>query len=241
MTSTGSFLARLSASDKIAALALVVALPATIDLLARQIAAPNLEIVPPAYVEFRADIPVQARRGDGVLLAHTDRERAIDAAASDTQQLHVVIPVTFRNDGYEGSELTVREERLVLVSLENERRRFEFVGVFDTEIVPADSTHWWWGNIKSWLPVVLDGGQSRSSEVIFRAETCVSSCNWGEFLATLQADSSNYRVQLEVETMNGDIFRSSGCLVDFGRVFASNSTVDSNRKGFYRRDAVCST
>lgn len=235
-----SLLAGLSAGDKIAILALVIALPATIDWLARQFAAPKLEIVPPAYVEFRSDVPVQAERDDGVLLAHADRERAIDAFASGARLLHSVVPVTFRNDGFDGSELSVREERLVLVSMDDPSRKFEFVAVFNTEIVPADSTHWWWGNIKPWLPVVLDGGESRSSEVVFRATECVSSCSWGVFLRTLQAEGSIYRATLEVEALTGETFYSSACIVDFGRAFASNNAEPPDRKRFYRRDVECS-
>ena len=234
------WLVSLSASDRIAILALIVALPATVDLLIRHFSAPALEIVPPAYVEFRADMPAQAKLNDGIsLAAHPNGERAIDAAASASRHLHAVIPITFRNDGYEGSVLSVRQERLVIYSPSDEKQRFLFDSVFNTEIVPADSTHWWWGNIRPWLPAVLDGGESRSSEVVLRARQCASECGWTSFLEFLETEQTVYWVVLEIEVLNGNVFRSPACKIDLGSVFESHRTVKSDRKRFYRRTAGC--
>lgn len=230
----------LTAGDRIAFIALIVALPAAVDLLIRQFSAPVLEIVPPNYVEFRANIPVQAKLDDGVsLLVHSNNERVIDADASASRHLHAVIPITFRNDGHEGSVLSVRQERLVIYSSSDPKERFLFDAEFDTEIVPADSTHWWWGNIRPWLPAVLDGGESRSSEVILQARQCASGCGWISFLKFLESNQSIYRVVLEIEVLNGDVFRSSACKIDLGSVFKSNHAAKSDRKRFYRRSAEC--
>ena len=103
MSGLRDWLGSLTAGDRIAILALIVALPATVDLLLRQLSAPALKIVPPAYVEFRADVPAEARNANGVRLAHANTgERVIDASTSALHHLHAVIPITFRNDGYQG-------------------------------------------------------------------------------------------------------------------------------------------
>lgn len=239
MNAIRSWLGSLTAGDKIALLALLVALPATADLLVRKFSAPALIIVPPGYVEFRADTPAQVKRGDGARLAHINGERAVDAAASESHHLHAVIPITFRNDGYEGSELSVRKERLVIYLPGDPKQRFVFEAEFNTEIVPADSAHWWWGNVKPWLPAVLDGGESRSSEVVLRARQCGSVCSWTSFLEFLNAKRSVYQVVLEIEVLGGEVFQSPVCNIDLGDVFESNNDASTDRKRFYRRDAEC--
>ena len=219
---------------------MVVALPASIDLLIRNFATSSLIIIPPGYVEFRSNTPVQIKNDQGDRLNHRGGQRAINAKASAGQHLHAVVPVTFRNDGFEGSELSVRVERLILVSQKYPQKRFQFDAVFNTEIVPADSTHWWWGNVKPWLPTVLDGGESRSSEVIFKAKGCASEgCRWSDFLKFLHLEKESYDVIVEVELLNGDIFKSDPCELVMSSVLASNANADTDRKRYYRRSAAC--
>lgn len=99
--------------------------------------------------------------------------------------------------------------------------------------------HWWWGNIRPWLPAVLDEGESRSSEVVLRARQCVSESDWTSFLELLEAERSVYRVVVEIEVLNGNVFRSPACEIDLGSVYESNDTVRPDRKRFYRRDSGC--
>lgn len=234
-----NWVASFSASDKIAILALIIAIPATMDLLARWFSAPSLEIIPPSYVEFRANIPSQAKRNDGVLLAHPDGDRAIDANKSMAQHLHAVIPVTFRNTGYEGSELSILEERLIVRSTTDKTKEFVFTAVFNTEIVPADSAHWWWGNVRPWLPVVMDGSESRSSEVILRAQSCPSDCRWETFLQNLKDQPETFDVTLEIKLLTDEVYSSAKCALNPTAVLASNDDQQPDRKRFYRRDGKC--
>ena len=222
---------KLRTSDVIATLALLISIPAAADLIVRWFAKPEITIYPPYKLEVRADL---------VLLAEPSvpNTREFSPANSYQRAFFVVAPVSYFRTGR--GDLLVGTERISL-TLDGTELKWILVGTYETEIVPAETRHWWLGEIKPWLPVILTGDAVRSKEVVFGTEDgCAEHCRFSTFVEALAArPGATLTARLEAVTHLGTSYVAQCVLRADDLAPAEGLNADQRR--FYLRSGRCSS
>ena len=225
---------RITTGDVIAALALILALPAFIDFATRKLTVPEIEILPPAKVDFRTSELVIKKNDEGIALGHRDGGPAIDESTSGLQT-YTIMPLSYINQGDSGEDFLISTET---VEVRVGTTTLVYDAAYETEIVPRMLGSWI-GDTSPRLPGVLEGGRARSDEVVF-VPTSGDGQTWKEFLAALSGTKGGeITVVLKVHTVSGNSYSSQPCKVSIEELLAPVRTAVKDRSRHYRMTSKC--
>ena len=222
--------------DWIALAALVVAAPPFVDWVIRMTEKADLYMIPPDVVELRG-VPWYDE-------SPTEPERRIIFPDKTRDTLvFVVAPVSYSNTGNHLDAFIVEKEILKIYTGSGDVV-FEGEAFYDTVILNAETRHWWLGDIETWLPFALLGGEIRSSQVVFAPTISCQDCTVGAMFDRLTSDKNGiYKVNIEVTARaHGEhqpmIFTTKTCELSVDELLSfENATPDHRR--YYRRQASC--
>lgn len=228
----------LSVAEWATVIAAVVAVPPVVGWGIERLTAPGLEVIAPAGIELRADLPLAFHPGCDDASARCAPRNPAEAGA---QALRLIAPVSYVNTGESGETVFIRHEDITLEDRAGVRLG-TWRAVHDTELLPVSARHWWYGDIRAWVPVALDGGDARSQQVVFAPrEGACDGCSFGAMLDTLgqrHRDLEPVFLRLRLETAGQGGFEAR-CRLDLGDLIGPYDQTDPATRDFYRRPALC--
>lgn len=219
-------------SDKIAALALLLTIPGFIVYIVSMFNTWSLQIAPLTAIELRSGEPI-------LVSVETDGKSQIEVNLAKTTETktYMIIPVVYLNEGDRGDVVSIVREA---VTLKNNTYglTYEFEAKYDTDVVPAESRNAWFGDVKAWLPTVLEGGQLRRSEVVMECKS--ENCKWSEFIAEFLDKPGEWTATLSLTVPNHGIEGPKPCTLDLSKArLEANATLNPTHRKWYRRSVYC--
>ena len=220
-------------ADGIGIGALIVALVPLGDLIMRNITVAEIEVLPPAHVDFRTKDVVRKTNEYGHRLSHLDGKPVIDKTTLELST-YAILPVSYVNRGDAGEDFLIPLERLSVKLGDNV---FMYHAAYTTEIVPRPLSSWI-GETSPRLPAVLEGGRARSDEVVFVLKD--AQLTWKDFISDLEnSRDDTISIMLEIGTLSGEIFRSPPCHLSINQLIEPLKKTESDRRRYYRAQAEC--
>ena len=220
-------------SDKIALLALLLAIPPTLDLLVRSFSTGSILVTAPRHIDFRASVVPVMKNGKWKTI---NGEREIKPEISMSSTVNAITTLTYQNTAIGDAHKIIHTETLEI--LDGERVIYAFSAWKNTQLVPAHSRHWWWGDIQPWLPVILGGGEWRNGQVIMGAKLCPSDdCSWRTFVE-FSKNAGQLFARVSVEDSKGKLSSSDLCTLRLKEI-PSKLGKELKRKNAYKAGISC--
>lgn len=227
---------RLTLSNVIALIALIVAALPLSELISRWLNEAAIEIIPPVTISFRTQDVLRKMDSKGMPISRPRDSSPIIRAETKHLPMYPILPLSYRNSGDSGEGFVIRKE---LLTVKIGGRSQEFVSKYTTAIVPRLQSSWI-GDTSPRLPTFLEGGEARSDEVVFVPPPTIkrgslnSELTWDSFIGALQEHRGEaLQISLALETLSGKIFQSASCQVAADGLLEQLESVNEDQARYY--------